>query len=157
MANRYYIFPIALIIAILDQITKYLVSSRLVLGEKVSVIHNIFSLTKIYNTGAAFSLFQNSTGMLIAFSLIVTIAICIYFIKKFKNIPIITIIGWGLILGGTVGNLVDRVRLGYVIDFVRLDFINFPVFNVADFCINIGAFLLILYAFVLSGKKEESK
>ena len=157
MVNRLYIFPIALIIAILDQISKYLVSSRLILGEKITIIHNILSMTKIYNTGAAFSLFQENTGLLAGFSFLVTIAISFYFIKKFKNIPVITTIGWGLILGGTVGNLIDRVRLGYVIDFVKLDFVNFPVFNIADFSINIGAFLLIIYTFILTNSKVESK
>jgi len=157
MISRLYIFLVAFVVVIIDQISKNLVSSELMVGERVILIKNIISMTKAYNTGAAFSILQDKTPILVFFSLLVTLIISLYFIKKAVMMNYFTVIGWGLILGGTVGNLIDRAIFGYVIDFVRLDFINFPIFNIADMSINIGALLVIIHNFshpAKSGKNE---
>lgn len=148
MINRLYIFLIAFWVTVFDQLSKQAICRQLLFGQKVNLINNLISFTKIYNTGAAFSILQKNTLLLILFSLFVTIAITYYFTKKVTFLPPILALAWGLILGGTVGNLIDRITFGYVIDFIRLDFINFPIFNLADISINIGAFLIILQAFL---------
>ncbi len=145
MTNRLYIFPIALVIVILDQISKFLISTELLIGEKINLINNIISFTKAYNTGAAFSILEGETQILAIFSLFVAILIILYFVLNKDLLPRMLIVAWGLILGGTIGNMIDRFTLGYVIDFIKLDFINFPIFNIADTSINIGAFLIIIY------------
>ena len=147
VVNRIYIFLIAFWVIVFDQLSKQAISKQLLFGQKVNLIDNLISFTKIYNTGAAFSILQKNTLLLILFSLFVTIAITYYFTKRVKLLPPMLALAWGLILGGTVGNLIDRITFGYVIDFIRLDFINFPIFNLADISINLGAILIVLHAF----------
>jgi signal peptidase II len=146
--SKYYTFIIAILVCIIDQAAKYLILSRLYFAENIAVIPNILSITKIYNTGAAFSLFENSTKLLIFFSFVVSAVIAIYILRRSKDIELPFLIAWGFILGGTVGNLADRIHYGYVIDFIKLDFIKFPIFNIADTFINIGAFIIIIYSFI---------
>ena len=119
----------------------------MILNQNVTVFNNILSVTKIYNTGAAFGIFQDKTFLLAAFSVFVIILISVYLIKNYKSLNFLGTIAWGLVLGGTVGNFADRMSVGYVLDFIRLDFVNFPIFNIADLCINTGAALLIIYMF----------
>lgn len=152
MINRLYIFLISFWVIVFDQLSKQGISRQLLFGQRINIVDNLISFTKIYNTGAAFSILQKNTSVLIFFSIFVTIAITYYFIKKVKLVPPILALAWGLILGGTVGNMVDRIVLGYVIDFIRLDFINFPIFNLADISINLGAFLIFLYVFLKPSK-----
>lgn len=150
MINRLYIFLVATVIILFDQFSKYGISRELLIGEKVSLISNVLSFTKAYNTGAAFSLLQDKTPLLVFFSIFVSLIIIIYFIKQKETLPLSLVMGWGLILGGTIGNMIDRIRFGYVIDFIKLDFINFPIFNLADFSINVGAFLILVYLLLKS-------
>jgi len=151
--NKYYFFLTAILVCIIDQIFKFLILSKLYFLQTISLLDNFLSITKVYNTGAAFSLFENSTNLLILFSIIVSIAIIIYIVKN-KTIELPFLIAWGFILGGTAGNLIDRLLYGYVIDFIKLDFINFPIFNIADLSINLGAFLIIIYSFIKYRKSE---
>jgi signal peptidase II len=145
--NKYFVFIIASAVLLIDQVSKYLVMSKLYFAQSISVISNIFSLTKIFNTGAAFSILENNTAFLVVFSALASIVIIIYILRK-SNLQTLYIISWGLILGGTLGNLTDRVLYGFVIDFIKLDFINFPVFNISDTAINIGAFIIIVCSIV---------
>jgi len=146
--RKYYTFLIAVVVIVVDQLIKYLVLSRLYFAENISIISHYLSLTKVYNTGAAFSLFENSTTLLTIFSLIVSIVIIVYIIRRNTVIELPFLLAWGLILGGTVGNFIDRLMYGYVIDFIKLDFIQFPIFNIADLSINLGAFIVIAYSFI---------
>jgi len=132
---------IGLAIVILDQITKYLVISSMKLGQSIPLIKNFLYFTYIQNTGAGFGILKGWNVVLIFISLIIIGIILFYFdrIVKEKNIHIPV----ALVLGGAVGNLIDRVFLGYVIDFI--DFRIWPAFNVADSCITIGAVWLIVY------------
>ncbi len=155
--TKYRIFFIALVVILLDQITKYWVEKNVLYAEAISIFDNILSLTKSYNAGAAFGMFQSSTLYLATFSAIVAVFILVYIIKFYKSNNLYSLFGWGLLLGGTIGNLLDRVRFNYVVDFIKLDFINFPIFNIADSCINIGAGLLVIYLLFFSEKESEQK
>jgi signal peptidase II len=158
--KKYYAFFIAIIVLLADQIVKSIISQNMLLNENIPILNNILSVTKIYNTGAAFGIFQNKTLFLAIFSVFVIVLISVYLVRTYKSLNFLNTIGWGLILGGTIGNFVDRLSLGYVLDFIRLDFVNFPIFNIADLCINCGAALLIIYIFFVSngnGQQAEIK
>ena len=105
MANRVHVFIIAAFIAVLDQASKFIISEKFYYGQQMGLINDIVSLTRVHNTGAAFSLFQNNASLLAGFSILVTIIIIVYFIKIVHNMQYIILLGWGFILGGTIGNL----------------------------------------------------
>ncbi len=127
------------VIVVLDQISKYLVTSALRLHESVPVINGIFHLTVVHNRGAAFGLLKNQVYLFIltAFAAILLI---FFHLRKHTGVSAYTV-GLSLILAGAVGNLIDRLRFGYVLDF--LDFRVWPVFNVADSAITVGACLAV--------------
>lgn len=136
---------ISTICILIDQITKLIITSNFKLNESISLIDNFFSLTYVRNEGAAWSIFSGNRLFLILIGILAIILIYHFLIKnkKLKKLEIFT---YGLLLGGIVGNLIDRVVLGYVIDF--LDFLifkyNFPVFNLADTFIVVSVFLIII-------------
>ena len=135
-----FIWGLVFLVVAIDQLSKMLVSNNLSLGQSQQIIKGIFYLTLVHNTGAAFSIFKDQALVFIVISVLAILSIVIY-LKKSKRI-FIQDIALSLILGGALGNLVDRLRFGYVVDF--LDFRVWPVFNVADSAITIGAFLLIV-------------
>ncbi|MBU1853911.1 MAG: signal peptidase II [Candidatus Omnitrophica bacterium] len=139
------IFSILLILAI-DQYSKLLVRLKFTVGESLPLIRNIFHITYVSNKGAAFGLFKNFTLIFIMISIVVIVYILLVVLKsikggKFLSDPIINF-GLILIIAGALGNLIDRLKFGYVTDF--LDFRIWPVFNIADIAITIGTFFLIL-------------
>ena len=136
-----FIWALAIFVFLLDWASKIFILRNLSLNESVEIIKNIFYLTLVHNTGAAFGIFKNQTLFFIVVSILAVITIVIY-IKKFSNISLAIKIGLALILGGAFGNLVDRLCFGYVVDF--LDFKIWPVFNIADSAITVGTFLLIV-------------
>ncbi|MFA5093405.1 MAG: signal peptidase II [Candidatus Omnitrophota bacterium] len=125
-------------VIILDQVSKFLATSFLQLNTPLVLINNFFNLTLVYNRGAAFGLFQHQLLLFIAIS-ILAIVIILFNLKNKAN-SLIFKLSLSLILGGAVGNLIDRIRFGYVVDF--LDFRVWPVFNLADSFITIAAVLL---------------
>lgn len=132
------IFIIAAIVIFLDQLTKFFATRFLQLNSPFILIKDFLYLTLVHNRGAAFGLFQKQVFIFI----LVAISIIIFILQnlKNKNNSLIFKLSLSLILGGAVGNLIDRIRLGFVIDF--LDFRVWPVFNLADSAITIAAFLL---------------
>lgn len=132
---------LVIFIFVLDQISKFFISRNIDINESVPVIRNIFHITLVQNTGAAFGIFKSGTLFFITISILAVGAITMHLIRK-PSASFLFNAALSLILGGVLGNLVDRVRLGYVIDF--LDFRVWPVFNVADSAITIGVILLIL-------------
>ncbi len=152
--NKYYAFFIAIMVLIADQAVKNIIAQNILLNEKITVLNNILSFTKIYNTGAAFGFFQDKTLFLATFSVFVIVAVSILLIRTSSSSGFINKTAWGLILGGTLGNFIDRIGSKYVLDFIRLDFINFPIFNIADICINCGAALLIICILFISNDNE---
>ena len=133
---------IALSVIILDQLTKFLVIKSMQLNDSIPIIKSIFHLTYIQNTGAAFGVLKGLNIFLMIFSIAV-IGIILYYYKKIPEKDRLAQALTALILGGLAGNLIDRVRLGYVVDF--LDFRIWPAFNVADSCITVGVIWLIIY------------
>lgn len=150
--KKVYIF--ALISLIIDQIVKILVSNYLILGQTIKIINNFFYLTYVQNKGAAFSILIGYRYILI----IITFIFLYYLykcIKKQKSLNKLEIISYGLLLGGIIGNLIDRIIYGYVIDY--FDFMifnyNFPIFNLADSFIVIGCIILVINTYL---KGEDS-
>ena len=143
---------IAILILCVDQLTKFIIHKNLLLNQSFPVIRGIFHLTLIHNRGAAFGILKNKIPLFIFSSVLAVILIYFYLKKdKQKNLSIPTL-ALSLILGGALGNLVDRIFLGYVVDF--LDFRVWPVFNLADSAITIGA-ILLSYS-ILTSKKYVS-
>lgn len=136
-----YIIVIAVII--LDQLSKILALKYLVPVGDIPIINNIFHLTYVENRGAAFGLFQNQK----LFFVITTLLVLgfIWFYAHNNRLHKVMIFGLSLVAGGAIGNLIDRVRLGFVVDYFHAVIINFPVFNIADSAVVIGAILISIY------------
>lgn len=137
----------------LDMVTKYYISSNFEIGESVPVIQNVFHITYHLNSGAAFSILQNKRLFLIIISGSIIIGLIAYLIVK-KPKDHLLLFAYPLIISGAVGNLIDRIFKGVVVDFLDFRLINFPIFNVADSCVVIGTGLLILYVFKMEDKKD---
>lgn len=148
-------FIIIAVVVVLDQLTKYLIRTNIDLNVSVPLIDGVFHITYIHNSGAAFSIFQNKTGFLIAMQLIVITAVLIYLFVKQKKDHWCLLVSLSLIAAGGVGNLIDRARNGYVVDF--LDIRIWPIFNVADISVCVGCGLLILYMFFIEPKAGRNK
>lgn len=125
----------------LDQISKYLISNLMSPSQSIPIIKNLFHITYIKNTGAAFGILSNYQMFLIALSIIFIVIILFYFFHMPAH-DLLTRSAIAVIIGGSFGNLVDRLFRGYVIDFIDVRF--FSIFNIADIMINVGIFLLIL-------------
>lgn len=136
-----FIFSTALLIVALDQLTKFLIKQNIQLNQSIPIIKNTLHLTYVANTGSAFGLFKGFNVFFILFSIIVIIVIFYYLKEIVKNKRLLQI-GVGLLLGGTIGNLIDRLFYGAVIDFI--DFRIWPVFNVADSAVTVSVILLIV-------------
>ena len=128
------------IIIALDQGTKYLILEKFNLYESRPIIEGIFHLTYVRNMGAAFSILQNQRTFFIIITSIIVLIIFWYILNNKNNTDKTVIYSLILIAGGAIGNLIDRIRFGYVVDF--FDFIIWPVFNIADMSIVIGSILL---------------
>ena len=130
------------LLIIIDQIVKVYISSTLLLGTSLPVLPGIFHITYIHNPGAAFGILANQRQIFILFSIILFV-LSAYFYRRLKMGSICLKYGATMLVGGAIGNLIDRIRFGYVIDF--FDFRIWPVFNIADIAICIGVGLLMYY------------
>ncbi len=155
MINLIYLLGAALIIGI-DRITKIWVTSNAEMpGDVITRIGNLFSFTYVRNEGAAFSMLSGRLGLLSIISIAFCIGVVIYWIvKKPKNRLLCTALA--MMAAGALGNAFDRIIYGYVIDFIKTEFVNFAVFNVADIAITVGAALLVL-SVCLEDKKNGDK
>ncbi len=144
----------AIFIVAFDQITKILTSRIFLLGESEVIIPNILSFANVHNEGAAFGILQGARVFFIIMTLAVILLVTIYIVR---TKPQSKLERWALcfMAGGAVGNFIDRAAFGYVRDFIMVEFIDFPVFNIADCFVCIGAGLYILYAFSDIFKKKE--
>jgi signal peptidase II len=144
MRLKNFLFWIAALIAFaIDQLTKYLVVNSFAPHDTLALLSGVFHLTYVTNTGAAFSLFTGKVDLLRWLSLGVSLALMA--LAWFG--PILNVwdrLGYGLILGGAMGNGMDRFRLGHVVDFLDFRLINFAVFNMADSFISIGIVCLLI-------------
>lgn len=155
LMNVYFLIS-AVCVLILDQVTKYIIIEKLPISSEIEVIRGFFYITHLKNTGAAFGLFQDSTRTLtiisfVAIALIIILKIMLKLNYAFYNVSL------GFILGGALGNLIDRYFVGEVTDFLNFTF--WPVFNIADSFIIIGfclIILLILREYLKKGKTQGS-
>ena len=154
MKNKNKIYIITLVLIIIDKLIKIIIKSNMELYQEIKIIKNFFSIMYLKNTGAAFSILENKTILLILFSVCFILIIGKFIKKESDNFNKIELISLGMILGGVVGNLIDRIIYKGVIDYLSFKIINynFPVFNLADICITIGAFILIVDSLFLRKK-----
>ena len=152
--RRGLVFAISALVILLDRITKHIVARQLPNGQTFTVIPGIFRISDVHNTGAAFSMFAENASpttvrnILIAFSA-VAVFMLLGMLWRVGRVLSVTSVALALILGGAFGNLYDRIRYHYVIDFLEVRIIHYhwPDFNVADSCIVIGACLLLIEIF----------
>lgn len=142
-------------LVIIDQIIKYFVSAYLQPVGSVSVIDNLFSLTYVENKGVAFGMFSDMRWIFVALTAIMLAMIIFYLFKKRPKGKFFYICA-ALIIGGGVGNLIDRIFYGYVIDYLSLSFFP-PVCNFADYCITAGTIMLVIYLLFFSDILDGSK
>ncbi|MBZ2115770.1 signal peptidase II [Streptococcus gordonii] len=131
------------LLIILDQLVKWAIVSNIKLGEVKGFIPSIMSLTYLQNTGAAFSILENQQWLFTIITLLVIGGAIWYLIKNIKG-SFWLISGLTLIIAGGLGNFIDRLRQGFVVDMFQVDFINFAVFNVADTYLTFGVLIMLL-------------
>ncbi len=135
---------IFLLIVVFDLVTKSMIASSFSLGQTKNIIKGILDFTYVRNEGAAFGMLQGARVFFIILTVVVAVLLVVYLIKA-KPTSSLEKTAISFIAGGAIGNFFDRVFLGYVRDFIAVKFIDFPVFNVADCFVCIGAGLFILY------------
>ena len=149
MKRNYLLFVITvLVIVVLDQVTKIYIDTHMTLHESIPVVQGFFNITYVRNPGAAFGFLADASPTVRALFLIgvsiLASGLIVYYIVKMKTEDILLTYGMSLIMGGAVGNLIDRIRLGEVIDFldVYISTYHWPAFNVADSAVTVGAVIL---------------
>ncbi len=139
------------LIIVLDQITKFIIEKTILMNSPITIIPKLLQINYIHNFGAGFGIFQGQRWMLIFISFI-AIGLILYYYDKIPNIKYVKI-STALIIGGAAGNLIDRIFLGYVVDFI--DLMIWPAFNIADSAITIGAVGIMIYIIKDSLKKKK--
>lgn len=147
---------LAVAIVALDQISKALVRAAIPLGGYAKLLPGVMHFTYVQNTGAAFSSLMGQRWLLVALTAVFLAVMVLIFVKKWISHPF-GLICLAAVAGGGVGNLIDRIRFGYVTDMFATDFIDFAVFNVADIFIVGGCIGLFVYAIFLAPKEEKAK
>jgi signal peptidase II len=151
--KKYAFFSAVILLGIfLDQLTKYLTVKNMELHEEIPVIKNFFSFYHLRNEGAAWGMFDDKRWVFMSISTVAIIGMLIFLFAGFAQNRLYEI-SLAVIISGGIGNMIDRIALGYVVDMLRATFIDFPVFNVADSFVCIGAALLML-ALILDIIKE---
>ncbi|EQA5417396.1 signal peptidase II [Enterococcus faecalis] len=149
-------FLISALLVGLDQWSKYLTVQNISLGETKEFIPGFLSLTHLRNTGAAWSLLEGKMIFFYVITVIVSIVIIYLLIKNYKK-SIWYSVGLSFVLAGAIGNFIDRVRLGYVVDMLQTDFMNFPIFNVADSTLVVGVICIFIYLILDEKAAKEGK
>lgn len=145
LKNREWIYSVACVVLMIDQVIKIIVRTYMDLHDEISIIPNFFSIYYIENTGGAFSLFSGATILLIVLSILVLAFLHVYVITD-EEMTKWRKFGLGILIGGVIGNLVDRLLYGAVVDYLSFSLFgyNFPIFNIADIGIVLGFFVLAL-------------
>lgn len=143
---------IIIFIAAADQITKYIAVQYLKPLQTIPLWEGVLSLTYVENRGAAFGILQNQRWFLVVLPFLIITAVVIYLVIHRRE-GLLTRICLAVILGGAIGNLIDRIFLGYVVDMFQATFIEFPVFNVADTAVVCGT-IMLAFQLLLQGKSE---
>ena len=152
---------VIIVTVFLDQLTKYLTVLHLKPIDTLPIIEDVFHLTYVENTGAAFGMMKDARWVFMITSTAAIIGILGYMIHRYyvkkEKLHWAEALSLSLIVGGGIGNMIDRTMLGYVVDMIDCRFINFAVFNVADSFVCIGAGLMILYLIVLTVKEIKAE
>jgi len=144
-----------ILITVFDQLTKLAAVKELMQIGTIPVLPDIFHLTYCENSGAGFGVFASYTKVLSVITLLIVAAAIIFVVmKRPQNRLLMTALTF--MTGGAIGNLVDRIRLGYVVDFLDFRLIHFPIFNIADCFVTVGAVIFAVYVIFLSEKKEQT-
>lgn len=146
-------FILAVLIVLLDQLTKYFLTLQLSGGAVMELLPGLVRMEYLRNTGAALSLLSNMRWLLVGVSAVVIVALIIGMLKYKTRIDWVGKLGLAAILGGAFSNLIDRVVFGYVADFFEFEFVRFAVFNVADIFITVGGVVFCLW-YLLRGSKQ---
>lgn len=148
-----FIIILSIILTFTDQLSKFIVIKALNVNHSIEVIKNFFYLTYTHNKGAAFSILTGKRIFLVLIAIFIIAAI-LYYLKKNTPNNSLSKIAFSFVIGGSLGNLIDRILRGYVIDFIDVKIFgyDFPIFNLADTFITIGIFILILFSL----KKESN-
>lgn len=142
-----------LVLIALDQITKYLAITKLKGTNGITILKNILSFEYLENRGAAWGIFAGKTEFLLIITIAFSILLCVYILQIEKSLRnetcrrgLYTVIQTVLVVlvAGAIGNVIDRIRYSYVVDFIKLDFIDFPIFNVADCYVTCSSFFLLI-------------
>ncbi|AXF57868.1 signal peptidase II [Salicibibacter kimchii] len=151
-------YLLALVIIIADQFTKWLTATYMEIGDSVPIIENVLHITSHRNAGAAFGILQGQMWLFFIVTIIVTVGV-VYFMQTMGRTSLWIGMPLGILLGGTIGNFIDRVLHGEVIDFVDvyIGTYSFPIFNVADSALTIGVILLIGKLFVDERREKKEK
>ena len=153
--SRTALYVLALLILLADQATKAWLRATVAFGESIPLFPGVFHITHARNTGAAFSLLEGATPLL-AMAAVLVIAAIVYTARRAgTRLPLSLALALALPLGGALGNLWDRLRLGYVTDLFDFRLINFPVFNVADSAITVGIGLLVWRTLTVRDEEAE--
>lgn len=137
-------FPIvAAVLIVLDQLVKAWTVANIALDTVEPFLPGFMSLAYLRNYGAAWSILQNQQWFFTIITIVAVTGLIWYYIKQIQG-NIWTLFSLSLMIAGALGNFIDRIRLGYVVDMFHLDFINFPVFNVADICLSVGVGILFI-------------
>ena len=148
------LLTLALLVGV-DQLTKWLAVSQLKGHDPFMVIPHVFSFTYTENTGAAWNLFDGQTWILVGVTSVIMIGVLIVLLSgRFRTYRMANI-GGVLVVAGGLGNLIDRVVRGYVVDFIKTEFIDFPIFNFADICVSVSAVLLVVF-FIFIYKEDKN-
>ena len=143
---------IAAAVIVLDQYFKYWITTNISYGMDMAFLPGILHLTNVNNTGAAFSFLRDSTWLLIVITFVFIVALIVYLIKGKQTVA--SRICIAAVIGGAVGNFIDRVRLGYVVDMFEVEFMHYAIFNVADCFIVVGVIVFCIL-FIFSEAKAE--
>lgn len=146
-------FLLGVLLYAVDLAAKYLVYSNMTVGDSIPLIPDVFHLTFVHNTGAAFSIFAGNSGALSVVVAALLLGVLSYILIKRPRHPLL-LLPLVMILAGGAGNLTDRLRFGYVVDFFDFRLIHFAVFNTADAFVVCGAVLLAVYLLFFDGKTE---
>ncbi|WP_137625959.1 signal peptidase II [Lactiplantibacillus pingfangensis] len=130
------------VLVVIDQLIKSVVVRQIALGATKTVVPGLLSLTNLHNNGAAWSILQGKLGFFYLIS-IVALGVMVYLLWRLRTHRLYEF-GIVLMIAGTLGNFIDRIRIGYVVDMFQLDFINFPIFNFADSCLTVGVILILI-------------
>ncbi len=151
----FFYLAIALLVVIIDQVIKYFVVQLLEPIGRVAAIPHILDLVYVENRGVAFGMFSNLRWLFVIVTAVVIVVFVFLMFKLGKSSKLFSLAS-ALIIGGGIGNLIDRIYLGYVIDYLQLSFFS-PVCNFADYCITAGTILLIIYLLFYSDMSKEEK